>query len=90
MPFDSNQIKQFRQKLKLSQAALGEILGVPQSTVGRWEAGITYPNAKHIGLMCDLGYAEGVRPSFFFPNYSSLTSQQQKEESDESNQGINR
>jgi len=72
MPFDSNQIRVFRQQLNLTQAALAEHLGVPQSTVGRWEAGLTFPNARHIGLMCDLGYARGLRPSFFFPNYSRL------------------
>ncbi len=72
MPFDSYQIKAFRKKLGLSQAELGSILGVPQSTIGRWETGSTFPNAKHIGLMCDLGYARGIRPSFFFPNYSRI------------------
>lgn len=72
MPFDANQIKVFRKQLGLSQAELGKVLGVPQSTVGRWEAGITYPNAQHIGLMCDLGYAKGIRPSFFFPNYNRI------------------
>jgi transcriptional regulator with XRE-family HTH domain len=72
MPFDCNQIRTFRKKLGLSQTELGNILGVPQSTVGRWETGSTFPNAKHIGLMCDLGYAQGIRQSFFFPNYSRI------------------
>ncbi len=72
MPFDSNQIQLFRKRLHLTQAELGEHLGVPQSTVGRWEAGLTFPNARHIGLMCDLGYARGIRPSFFFPNFSRI------------------
>ena len=73
MPFDSMQIRAFRKRLNFTQAALAEHLGVPQSTVGRWEAGLTFPNARHIGLMCDLGYARGIRPSFFFPNYSRIT-----------------
>lgn len=72
MPFDSNQIKIFRKQLGLSQTELGTLLNVPQSTVGRWETEATFPNAKHIGLMCDLGYAKGIRPSFFFPNFSRL------------------
>ena len=76
MPFDSNQIRAFRQQLNLTQAELGERLGVPQSTVGRWEAGLTFPNARHIGLMCDLGYARGLRPSFFFPNFSRIVLEQ--------------
>lgn len=76
MPFDSNQIRAFRKQLNLTQAELGERLGVPQSTVGRWEAGLTFPNARHIGLMCDLGYARGIRPSFFFPNFSRIATEQ--------------
>ena len=80
MPFDATKIKVFRRRLKITQRELGDILGVPQSTVGRWETGLTYPNAQHIGLMCDLGYAQGIRPSFFFPNYSRITIQGEQNE----------
>ena len=80
MPFDCNQIRAFRKQLKISQTELGNILGVPQSTVGRWETGSTFPNAKHIGLMCDLGYAQGIRPSFFFPNYSRIQNKGEQNE----------
>lgn len=78
MPFKSEKIRQFRLKLGLTQAALGTVLQVPQSTVARWETGFSVPTAAHIGLMCDLGYVKGIRPEFFFPNFSELESRPAK------------
>ncbi len=72
MPFAALKIRQFRQKVGLTQVALGEVLQVPQCTVARWETGFSVPSAEHIGLMCDFGYVKGVRPDFFFPNFSEL------------------
>ncbi len=72
MPFDSSKIKEFRSTLKVTQTELAMILGVPQSTVGRWEIQKTIPNAYHIGLMCDLGHTKGIDPNFFFPNFSTI------------------
>jgi transcriptional regulator with XRE-family HTH domain len=72
MPFQALKIKEFRQRVGLTQVALGQALEVPQCTVARWETGFSVPSAQHIGLMCDLGYVHGIRPEFFFPNYSDL------------------
>jgi len=72
MPFAASKIREFRQKASLTQVALGEVLQVPQCTVARWETGFSVPSAEHIGLMCDLGYVKGIRPDFFFPNFSEL------------------
>jgi transcriptional regulator with XRE-family HTH domain len=72
MPFKIEKIREFRLQVGLTQAALGKILQVPQSTVARWETGFSVPSAEHIGLMCDFGYVQGIRPDFFFPNYSEL------------------
>ena len=72
MPFDPKKIKEFRCKLNLTQCELGMVLGVPQSTIGRWETQQTFPNAFHIGLMCDLGHTQGIDPGFFFPNFSTV------------------
>jgi transcriptional regulator with XRE-family HTH domain len=72
MPFKTSKIRDFRKKLGLTQVQLGLILQVPQSTVARWETGFSVPTAEHVGLMCDFGYVKGVRPDFFFPNYSEL------------------
>jgi transcriptional regulator with XRE-family HTH domain len=72
MPFKIEKIRDFRRKLGLTQMQLGMVLQVPQSTVARWETGFSEPTAEHIGLMCDFGYVKGIRPDFFFPNYSEL------------------
>jgi transcriptional regulator with XRE-family HTH domain len=72
MPFKTEKIRQFRLKVGLTQAQLGMVLQVPQSTVARWETGFSVPSAEHIGLMCDFGYVNGIRPDFFFPNYSEI------------------
>lgn len=73
MPFVASKIREFRHKVSLTQVALGAVLDVPQCTVARWETGFSVPSAEHIGLMCDFGYVRGVRPDFFFPNFSELT-----------------
>ena len=72
MPFTSSKIREFRQKVGLTQVALGGVLQVPQCTVARWETGFSVPSAEHIGLMCDFGYVQGICPDFFFPNFSTL------------------
>ena len=72
MPFATSKIREFRQRVGLTQAGLGAVLQVPQSTVARWETGYSVPSAEHIGLMCDFGYVQGIRPDFFFPNHSPL------------------
>jgi transcriptional regulator with XRE-family HTH domain len=72
MPFKIEKIRQFRLKVGLTQAQLGMVLQVPQSTVARWETGFSVPSAEHIGLMCDFGYVNGIRPDFFFPNHSDI------------------
>jgi transcriptional regulator with XRE-family HTH domain len=72
MPFQALKIKEFRQRVGLTQVALGQALEVPQCTVARWETGFAVPSAEHIGAMCDFGYVHGIRPDFFFPNYSDL------------------
>lgn len=80
MPFKPAKIREFRLRLGLTQSALGKVLQVPQSTVARWETGYSVPTAEHIGLMCDFGYVQGIRPDFFFPNFSELDSKPVKQE----------
>lgn len=72
MPFKPDRIRQFRERFDMTQSSLAKVLGVPQSTVARWETGFSVPTAAHIGLMCDFGYVQGIRPDFFFPNYNEL------------------
>ena len=72
MPFATQKIQEFRKRAGLTQVALGKVLQVPQCTVARWETGFSVPSAENIGLMCDFGYVQGIRPDFFFPNHSQL------------------
>jgi transcriptional regulator with XRE-family HTH domain len=72
MPFKSDRIRQFRERFEMTQTSLAKVLGVPQSTVARWETGFSVPTAAHIGLICDFGYVQGIRPDFFFPNCNGL------------------
>lgn len=72
MPFAAQKIREFRLKVGLTQSGLGAVLQVPQCTVARWETGFSVPSAEHIGLMCDFGYVQGIRPDFFFPNFNPL------------------
>ena len=70
MPYDYLTIKAFRREIRITQEELASRLGVPQSTIARWEKGKVAPSAQHIGNMCDLGRVEGIEPNFFFPSYS--------------------
>lgn len=79
MPFVTQKIREFRQRVGLTQVALAKVLQVPQCTVARWETGFSVPSAEHIGLMCDFGYVRGIRPDFFFPNHSELKHKPEEE-----------
>ena len=41
------ELKRLRQEKKLSMAKLAKLVGVAESTVQRWEAGIISPRFKH-------------------------------------------
>lgn len=56
----SKRIKEEREKLELSQSALGKRIGVSQQTIGSWEVGRTAPDhdtianlAKIFGITAD-------------------------------------
>ena len=53
-PFRRDTIKDLRQSLSMSQREFADHLGVPQTTVARWETGRTTPSAEYLGLMFDL------------------------------------
>lgn len=59
-------LKEERDRLELSQAALGKLLGVDIKTIGKWERGETWPTARHLFSLrehgADMGYLlMGVR-----------------------------
>ena len=65
MRFRTDSIREIREQLSLTQHALAAELGVPQSTVFRWEAGRTTPNADHLAKIHHVARSSGVVPKFF-------------------------
>ncbi|MER1974563.1 MULTISPECIES: helix-turn-helix transcriptional regulator [Enterobacteriaceae] len=39
-------LKMYREKVRISQAALAEIIGCTQGAIGHWETGRRYPDLK--------------------------------------------
>lgn len=56
----SQGIRQLRKKLGLTQRTFGEHLGVPQSSIYRWEAGLVTPNGRHLKSIHELAELHGV------------------------------
>jgi transcriptional regulator with XRE-family HTH domain len=65
MPFENDRILELRQSLGLTQSEFASLLGVPDSTVSRWERGEVQPSCKHLSNMYDLGIEYGEEPEFF-------------------------
>jgi len=64
-PFDSKSVQHIRSGLGFTQRDFAKHMGVTQSTVHRWESGVSQPNANHLGQMHDLAIGQGLAPSFF-------------------------
>jgi transcriptional regulator with XRE-family HTH domain len=57
-------IRQKRKELKLSQAALADLLEVNKSAVAQWELGSTTPTGRHMdAIKRVLGIEAGLQPS---------------------------
>lgn len=50
----SDQVKQLRDDLCLSQLEIGLLVGADPSTVSRWERGISTPSREHYERLCRL------------------------------------
>ena len=71
--FNTSMFQLSRQRLCLSQKELSERTGISQSTLSKFEIGLSVPNLLQVK---QLAKALGVLPSFFFiqsPAYSSMT-----------------
>lgn len=53
-------IRNLRRRLGLSQRALAALVGVPQSTIYRWEAGHASPNGGHLAKLHQVARDHGV------------------------------
>ncbi|MDR3476339.1 MAG: helix-turn-helix transcriptional regulator [Devosia sp.] len=40
-------LRQFRKSQRMTQGELGQLVGVPQSTISKWEKGAQQPDAEH-------------------------------------------
>lgn len=49
-----NQIKKYRQSIKLTQEELAEKIYVTRQTVSNWERGKNYPDLNSLIMLCDL------------------------------------
>ena len=65
MPFDWTPVKDIRDRLRMSQRDFGQLLGVSQMTVYRWESGQMYPNTHNLEKLHDLAFENQIQPSFF-------------------------
>ena len=52
-----------RTAIGLTQADLAERLGVSRKTIGRWEAGETYPKAEHLKALLAFAVGQQAFPS---------------------------
>lgn len=50
----SDQVKQLRRDLGVSQLELGRLVGADPATVSRWERGIATPSREHYERLCRL------------------------------------
>jgi DNA-binding XRE family transcriptional regulator len=64
-------IVEVRTKLRLSQVDMAKKLGVPTTTLYRWETGATKPDASSLASIYSIAMENGIKPNFF-PRRSQL------------------
>lgn len=47
-------LKEFREKMNLSQREIADMLGIAQPYYWKWETGKSFPNAKQILDLCEV------------------------------------
>lgn len=63
--FDPKEISNVRQRMKITQAALAELLDVPVNTVSRWETGASTPDAHALAAIHSAALESNVKVNFF-------------------------
>ena len=63
--FRPESIVEIRQRLKLTQAKMASLLGVPANTVSRWETGATTPDAESLAAIYSAAVERELTPNFF-------------------------
>ena len=63
--FRPDSLVKIRQQLKLKQAKMAEMLGIPANTLSRWENGTTSPDAESLAAIYSLAKEQAVEFDFF-------------------------
>ena len=63
--YSPESLARVRQQLKLTQAKMAKLLGVPANTLSRWETGATTPDAESLAAIYSAAMEQGITPSFF-------------------------
>jgi len=63
--FDPVTIVEVRQRLRLSQTDLAQLLGIPSNTLSRWETGKTTPDANSLASIYTVAQNGGLNVNFF-------------------------
>lgn len=59
-----NPIHELRKRLQLSQAELGDVLGLHQSAISQYEKGLTIPKPEVVGKLIEFALTRGVVASY--------------------------
>ena len=63
--FNARSIADVRTRMKMKQAKMAELLGVPANTLSRWETGATTPDANSLAAIYSIAQDNGVSVNFF-------------------------
>ena len=69
MSMDAHPLREFRDREKLSQGQLAELLGVSRVSVTRWENRTRLPDEKHLPL---IQQKTGIQPSALRPDTAAI------------------
>ena len=72
--FNARSIAEVRARLKMKQAKMAELLGVPANTLSRWETGATTPDANSLAAIYSIAQDNGLSVNFF--EERAMTTQQ--------------
>ena len=72
--FNAKSIADVRTRMKMKQAKMAELLGVPANTLSRWETGATTPDANSLAAIYSIAQDNGVSVAFF--EERAMTTQQ--------------
>lgn len=63
--FNAKSIADVRNRMKMKQTKMAELLGVPANTLSRWETGATTPDANSLAAIYSIAQDKGVSVNFF-------------------------